>query len=75
MEAVYTLLNIERGVPEVFGSCYDVRCMLKAAACLSDHAKLSDMKLPFMARIAVKKVLKKLLPTRAGQLLKDYGLV
>ena len=25
MEAVYTLLNIDRGVPEVWGSTYDVR--------------------------------------------------
>ena len=28
MEAVYTLLNVDRGVPEVFGSCYDVRVLL-----------------------------------------------
>ena len=25
MEAVYTLLNVDRGVPEVWGSVYDVR--------------------------------------------------
>jgi oleate hydratase len=25
MESVYTLLGIDRGVPEVFGSCYDAR--------------------------------------------------
>lgn len=31
MEAVYTLLNVDRAVPEVWGSCYDVRELLKAA--------------------------------------------
>lgn len=28
MEAVYTLLDVDRGVPEVFGSCYDIRVLL-----------------------------------------------
>ena len=32
MEAVYTLLDIERGVPEPWGSQYDVRAMLNSAA-------------------------------------------
>jgi len=27
MEAVYTLLNVERAVPEVWGSAYDIRCL------------------------------------------------
>jgi len=30
MEAVYPLLNIERSVPEVFGSIYDVRSHFSA---------------------------------------------
>ena len=30
MEAVYTLLDIDRGVPEVWGSKYDVRELLRA---------------------------------------------
>lgn len=29
MEAVYTLLKVDRGVPEVYGSMYDVRVLLK----------------------------------------------
>ena len=29
MEAVYTLLDIDRGVPEVWGSCYDVRDFIR----------------------------------------------
>ena len=45
MEAVYTLLDVERGVPEVFGSVYDVRCLLNAAHYLLDGRKLTAMKL------------------------------
>ncbi|SHK12569.1 MCRA family protein [Anaerocolumna jejuensis DSM 15929] len=30
MESVYTLLNIDCGVPEVWGSLYDVRALLNA---------------------------------------------
>ncbi len=41
MEAVYTLLNIDRGVPEVWGSTYDVRapdrCNGQAARRQEDH--------------------------------------
>ncbi|WP_294540593.1 oleate hydratase [uncultured Rhodoblastus sp.] len=36
MEAVYTLLNVERGVPEVFNSTYDLRKLLAAASLLRD---------------------------------------
>ena len=36
MEAVYTLLNIDRGVPEVWGSTYDVRSLIDAAVKLRD---------------------------------------
>jgi oleate hydratase len=47
MEAVYTLLNIDRGVPEVFGSCYDVRVLLDSTSKLMDGKKLTAVKLPF----------------------------
>ncbi|NHN89413.1 oleate hydratase [Acetobacter conturbans] len=40
MEAVYTLLNVDRAVPEVFGSVYDVRMLLQAAAELRDGKKV-----------------------------------
>ena len=36
MEAVYTLLNVDRGVPEVWGSVYDIRCLLDATVKLRD---------------------------------------
>jgi oleate hydratase len=40
MEAVYTLLGVERGVPEVFSSTYDVRKLLVAASKLRDGKPL-----------------------------------
>ena len=36
MEAVYTLMNVERGVPEVFNSTYDIRTLLAAIGPLRD---------------------------------------
>ena len=45
MEAVYTLLNVDRGVPEVWGSTYDVRDLLNATVQLRDGKKITDMEL------------------------------
>ena len=36
MEAVYSLLDIERGVPEPWGSQYDIRALLNSATVLRD---------------------------------------
>lgn len=60
MEAVYRLLNIDRGVPEVWGSTYDVRALVDASVKLRDGRKLTDMELPLMGRIALKEALKKI---------------
>lgn len=46
MEAVYSLLNIERGVPEVFNSAYDIRELLKAFYYLNDKKPIKDLDLP-----------------------------
>ena len=40
MEAVYTLLDVDRGVPEVWGSVFDVRDLLGAGARMRDGKKL-----------------------------------
>ena len=45
MEAVYTLLNVDRGVPEVWCSTYDVRDLLNATVKLRDGEPLTQMKL------------------------------
>ena len=45
MEAVYTLLDIERGVPEPWCSLYDVRAMLNAGIVMRDGEKLKAARL------------------------------
>ena len=75
MEAVYTLLNIDRGVPEVWGSVYDVRCLLDATSKMTDGKKLSEIDLPLSAKIAEKAALKKIEGTAIEELLKEYDLI
>ena len=75
MEAVYTLLDIDRGVPEVWGSTYDVRCLIDATVKLRDGKKLTDMDLPFIQRVALKEVLKKIEGTDLEKLLKEYNAI
>ena len=75
MEAVYTLLDIDPGVPEVYGSVYDVRCLLDATSKLMDGKKLEDVKLPFVAEFIGKKALKKVDGTIIPELLKRYNLI
>ena len=65
MEAVYTLLGIERGVPEPWGSQYDVRALLNSVAVLRDGEKL-----PLPGPIA--KLLER---SDIGELLRQYGLI
>ncbi len=75
MEAVYTLLDIDRGVPEVFGSCYDVRVLLDSTSKMMDGKKLTDLHLPLKAKLASKKVLKKTSGTIVEELLERYNLI
>lgn len=75
MEAVYTLLDVERGVPEVYSSVYDVRCLLNATRYLLDGRKLTEMKLPLPLKIALRAGLDKLDGTTLMELLYRYDLV
>ena len=75
MEAVYTLLNIDRGVPEVWGSTYDVRSLIDATVKLRDGKKITDMDLPFVQRVALKEVLKKIEGTDLEKFLKEYHAI
>lgn len=71
MEAVYTLLDIERGVPEVFGSTYDVRSLLSATSRLRDGEEVSLPGPPLLR----KWLLGKIDDNEIGQLLKDNHLI
>ena len=75
MEAVYTLFNVDRGVPEVFASSFDIRVLLNALYYLNDRKKLHDVRLPFMAQVLGKVALKKIEGTYLEELLKDAKLV
>ncbi|MEV0677376.1 oleate hydratase [Actinosynnema sp. NPDC050436] len=71
MEAVYTLLGIDRGVPEVFGSTYDVRALLAATSRLRDGKELR-LHGPSVLRRWLRG---KLDTTEVGELLVEFGLV
>lgn len=75
MEAVYTLLNIDRGVPEVWGSTFDIRDLLNATYCIRDGKKITEMKLGLKEHIALKEILKKIQGTDIEKLLKEYKLI
>ena len=75
MEAVYTLLGVDRGVPEVFASCYDVRMLMNSASRLMDGKKLADIKVPFIVRQLEKKAVEKSRGTSIHELLEQYGLI
>ena len=75
MEAVYTLLDIDRGVPEVWGSVYDIRDLLNATVQLRDGKPITDMNLGLKERIALKEVIKKIEGTDIEKLLKEYNVI
>ena len=75
MEAVYTLCDVDRGVPEVWGSVYDVRNLLNATVMLRDGKPITDMNLNIVEKTLLKQVLKKLDSTDVPKLLKEYGVI
>ncbi|QTQ40745.1 oleate hydratase [Lactobacillus taiwanensis] len=75
MEAVYTLLNVDRGVPEVFASAFDVRMLMNAMYYLNDRKKLTELDLPLPEKLIVKEGLKKVKGTYVEELLKKYKLI
>lgn len=74
MESVYTLLNVERGVPEVFNSIYDIRELFKSMYYLNDKQKLTDSELPIPGFIK-HQGLKKVKGTWLGELLENAKLI
>jgi oleate hydratase len=71
MEAVYQLLGVERGVPEVFGSTYDVRALLAATERLRDGQAV-NVPGPALLR---EKLIRKLESTEIGELLSEFDLL
>lgn len=75
MEAVYTLLNVDRGVPEVWGSTYDVRDLLDATVKLRDGKAITEMDLGLKEKLVLHEALKKLAGTDIEKLLKAYRVI
>jgi len=75
MEAVYTLLNVDRGVPEVFNSCYDIRVLLDSTVKMMDGKSPLDTKLPFPLGIVKNKILKKISGTVIEEVLQRYKII
>ena len=75
MESVYTLLNVDRGVPEVWGSQYDIRELLRAAYYAVDKKKINELPLNFKEKMLLKTVLKNVKGTGLELLLRDTGLI
>ncbi|MDM1555395.1 oleate hydratase [Chryseobacterium indologenes] len=75
MEAVYTLLDVDRGVPEVFASSYDIRVLLQAIYFLNDKKALKDIEVPWLISLLEKYGLKKIEGTYAEELLKEANLI
>lgn len=71
MEAVYTLLNIERGVPEVFASTYDIRKLLAAMHVLRDGKEFKIPGPAFLRHLFFKKID----GTQIADLLKEFKLI
>jgi oleate hydratase len=75
MEAVYTLLNVDRGVPEVYASVYDIRCLLDASTQMMDGKKPSEMKLSWAQNIAKNKALDAIKGTDIEKVLKEHNFI
>ena len=71
MEAVYTLLDVERGVPEVFNSTYDIRTLLAAITPLRDGKSLEIPGPAFLRKL----LMHKLEGTEISALLKEFKLI
>lgn len=80
MEAVYTFMNVDRGIPEVFNSVYDLRELLKASYHLRDKKSLEEQPLTSKFKLPVPGFIKaklrsKLSDTWIEELLQDSGLL
>ncbi len=75
MEAVYTLLDIDRGVPEVWGSAFDLRCLLNATVMLRDGKPATDMNMSLLEKLMLSRGLKAIEGTDIYDLLLEYGVI
>ena len=75
MEAVYGLLGIDRGVPEVWGSVYDIRNLLDSSVKLMDGKSPLEIELPGPLNALKKPLLRKIKGTVIEKILRDYHII
>jgi len=75
MEAVYGLLGVDRGVPEVWGSVYDIRELLDSSVRLMDGRSPLEMELPGPLNVLKKPLVRIVKGTAAEKLLRDHQIL
>ena len=75
MEAVYGLLGVDRGVPEVWGSVYDIRELLDSTVKLMDGKSPLDIELPGPLNLLKKPLLKMVHGTVVEKVLEDHDII
>lgn len=75
MDAVYTLMNVDRGIPEVCGSVYDIRDLLNSTVALRNGRKLTGLDLGFTEKLAMGKLLEKVSGTDMEKRLKGHPVL
>ena len=75
MEAVYGLLGVDRGVPEVWGSVYDVRELLDSSVKLMDGRSPLEIELPGPLNALKKPLIRIVKGTVIEKLLRDHDIL
>ena len=75
MEAVYGLLGVDRGVPEVWGSVYDIRELLDSSVKLMDGKSPLEISLPGPLNVLKKPLLHIVKGTVIEKVLRDHNVI
>ena len=74
MEAVYGLLGVDRGVPEVWGSVYDIRELLDSSVKLMDGKSPLEINLGPLNKLK-RPILRKIQGTVIEKILRDHDII
>ena len=75
MEAVYGLLHVDRGVPEVWGSVYDIRELLDSSVKLMDGKSPLEIQLPGVLNALKKPLARAVKGTVIEKLLQEHDIL
>ena len=75
MEAVYGLFGVDRGVPEIWGSVYDIRELLDSSVKLMDGKSPLEIQLPGPLNALKKPLLNVVKGTVVEKVLRDHDVL